>query len=279
MTVSINPGITIVIPVCDDPLIFRCLASIDVTCPVIVSANGSPTWFLDALRKYAQTSSQTAVISSVDRGIGRAYNFAIAQAETPWIALMDSDCVFEPGAIAHLMAKCQDGDLVKGRVCFESRNASSRLVAGARQLTEDPLITHKVSAYSPPLLYRAKIVDHMGGYHFDSRMTWREDRDFELRRRKAGIPVHFAPKAVIWHKPLSIRDDLRSVWAYGAGQAMGERLGVLPRLSMTHELRKARNVIVRGLRSGAIDAALYAALRSVVLCAGRSITLRKRGGV
>jgi glycosyltransferase involved in cell wall biosynthesis len=219
------------------------------------------------------------VISIADRGIGRAYNHAIAQAETPWIALMDSDCVFEPGAITHLLAKCRDGDLVKGRVCFEWRNASSRLMAGARRLTEDPLMTHKVSAYSPPLLYRAEIVDHMGGYHFDSRLAWREDRDFELRRRRADIPIHFESKAVIWHKPLSLHDDLRSVWAYGAGQAKGERLGVLPKLSMTHELRKARNVIARGLRNRAIGPALYAALRNVVLCAGRSITLRKRGGV
>lgn len=275
MTTAVDERITVVIPVCDDPLIFRCLASIDVRCPVIVSANGSPPWFLDALRKYAEATPRITVLSTTDKGIGRAYNHAIDRVGTPWIILMDSDCVFEPGAVAHLMSKSADADLVKGRVCFESRDAGSRLVAGARRLTEDPVLTRKVSAYSPPLLYRTDVVDRMGGYHFDSRLAWREDRDFELRRRRAGIPVCPAPKAVIWHKPLGLRDDLRSVWAYGAGQARGERLGVLPRLSIAHELRKARRALVRGVRHGAVDAALYAAVRNVVLCVGRAVTLRK----
>lgn len=275
MTAALDSELTIVIPVCDDPLIFRCLESIDVSCPVIVSANGSPGWFLAALRKYAGATPDVTVVSSKSRGIGRAYNRAIARAVTPWIVLMDSDCVFEPGAIKHLISHSGTADLVKGRVRFESRNAGSRLVAGARRLTEDPELTHKVSAYSPPLLYRAGVVEHMGGYHFDSRLTWREDRDFELRRRKAGIPVHLAADAVIWHKPLSLMDDLRSVWAYGAGQALGERLGILPRLSTARELHKAYDASVRGVRVGAFGAAAYSALRSVVLCLGRAVCLRK----
>ncbi|WP_125774300.1 glycosyltransferase family 2 protein [Antribacter gilvus] len=267
--------ITVVIPVCDDPLIFRCLASIDLPCRVIVSANGSPPWFLDALRRYAQATPRIAVLSRAGKGIGGAYNHAIDHVSTPWIVLMDSDCVFEPGAISRLMARSADADVVKGRVCFESNNAVSRLVASARRLTEDPVLTHKVSAYSPPLLYRIEVVGQMGGYHFDSRLAWREDRDFELRRRRAGIPVCAAPDAVIWHKPLSLRDDLRSVWAYGTGQAMGERLGVLPRLSFAHELRKACKVLALGLRHGAVGAALYGTVRGAVLCIGRAATLQK----
>ena len=277
MTAAVESEITVVIPVCDDPLIFRCLASIDMPCPVIVSANGSPAWFLDALRKYADPTSRITVVSAAERGIGRAYNLAISRATTPWILLMDSDCVFEPGAIARMLAGTRAGELVKGRVRFESNSAGSRVVAGARRLTEDPLLTDKPSAYSPPLLYRAEVVRRMGGYHFHSELQWREDRDFELRRRKAGIPVHLASKAVIWHKPLSLRDDLRSVWAYGEGQAMGERLGVLPRLSPARGLSKAGDVLVRGLLNGTAGIALYAAFRNLVLSAGRLATLRKQG--
>lgn len=190
---------------------------------------------------------------------------------------MDSDCVFEPGAIASMRAEASFG-LVKGRVRFESEGRSSRLVASARCLTEDPLVTKKVNAYSPPLLYRTDIVEKMGGYHFSTAMKWREDRDFELRRRRSNIPVRLVPEAVIWHKPLSVRDDLRSVRAYGAGQAHGEFLKVLPVMSLRHELRKARRVVWRGVRNGKPGAGFYAAFRNLVVLVSRGTAIRHQRG-
>ncbi|MFF3991594.1 glycosyltransferase family 2 protein [Streptomyces sp. NPDC001797] len=269
--------LTIVIPVRDDPLIYRCLASIDVPCPVIISTNGSPDWFLKGLTTYAKASSHVTVLSTPENGIGLAYNRAIAQTVTPLVLLMDSDCVFEPGAIAALLAEASFG-LVKGRVRFESAGRTSRLVAAARRLTEDPLVTKKVNAYSPPLLYRTDIVAKMGRYHFNTAMKWREDRDFELRRRKANIPVRLVPQAVIWHKPLSIRDDLKSVRAYGAGQAHGEALKVLPAMSLRHELSKACTVAWRGVQRGEYGAGAYAALRNLLVVASRTAAIRRRRG-
>ncbi|MCY0943359.1 glycosyltransferase family 2 protein [Streptomyces antarcticus] len=258
---STGADLTVIIPVRDDPLVYRCLASIDVPCPVIISTNGSPDWFVEGLRTYAKAASHVTVLSTSESGIGLAYNRAIVEAVTPLVLLMDSDCVFEPGAIASMRAEASFG-LVKGRVRFESEGRSSRLVASARRLTEDPLVTNKVNAYSPPLLYRTDIVEKMGGYHFSTAMKWREDRDFELRRRRSNIPVRLVPEAVIWHKPLSVRADLRSVRAYGAGQAHGEFLKVLPVMSLRHEPRKARRVVWRGIRNGNPGAGFYAAFRN-----------------
>ncbi|MFJ8694685.1 glycosyltransferase family 2 protein [Streptomyces roseolilacinus] len=272
-----SQDLTIVIPVRDDPLIYRCLASIDVPCSVIVSTNGSPDWFRKGLATYAKASSHVTVLSTPESGIGLAYNRAIAQAVTPLVLLMDSDCVFEPGAIASMLAEAPFG-LVKGRVRFETADRGSRLVAAARRLTEDPLVTKKVNAYSPPLLYSTKIVEKMGGYHFNTAMKWREDRDFELRRRKSNIPVRLVPQAVIWHKPLSIRDDLRSVRAYGAGQAHGEALKVLPPMSLRHELSKACTVAWRGVRRGEYGAGAYAAFRNLLMVTSRTAAVRRRRG-
>lgn len=276
-TVDFSREITIIIPVCDDPLIYRCLASIDVVCPVIISANGSPSLFLEGLVTYAKAASQVTVLSTAQRGIGLAYNQAISHAMTPLLLLMDSDCVFEPGCIAALVAAASGG-MAKGRVQFETEGRGSRLVAAARRLTEDPLVTRKVSAYSPPLLYRTSIIEKMGGYHFNSAMKWREDRDFELRRRKAGLPVQLVPEAIIRHKPLSLRDDLRSVWSYGTGQAHGEWLNVLPRMSMSRELKKACTVAWRGVRRGEPGAGGYAALRNLVMLGSRGVAVLRRRG-
>ncbi|MFE0774883.1 glycosyltransferase family 2 protein [Streptomyces sp. NPDC058861] len=269
--------LTVVVPVRDDPLIYRCLASVDLPCPVVVSTNGSPSWFLEGLTAYAKAVPRVTVLSAPESGIGLAYNHAIEHAVTPLVLLMDSDCVFEPGAVAAMLAEASHG-LVKGRVRFETSGRGSRLVAAARRLTEDPLVTKKVNAYSPPLLYRTDIVDRMGGYHFDTAMKWREDRDFELRRRRSGLPVRLVPEAVVWHKPLSVRDDLRSVRAYGAGQAHGESLKLLPAMSLPHEVRKAVTVVRRGARRGEVAAGLYAALRNLVVVASRGTALRRRRG-
>lgn len=269
-----SQDLTIIIPVRDDPLIYRCLASIDVTCSTIISANGSPGWFIEGLKTYSKGASNVTVLSTAKSGIGLAYNRAIAQAATPLVLLMDSDCVFEPKAIEAMLAAAPH-ELVKGRVRFEIEGYGSRLVAAARRLTEDPLITRKVNAYSPPLLYKTSIVDKMGGYHFNPAMKWREDRDFELRRQKSALPVHLVPEAVIWHKPLSLRGDLRSVWSYGTGQAHGEWLNVLPRMRLMRELRKARTVAWRGARRGEPSAGVYAAFRILVMLASRGLELRR----
>jgi glycosyltransferase involved in cell wall biosynthesis len=273
--VDLSQDLTIIIPVRDDPLIYRCLASIDVICSTIISANGSPNWFLDGLVTYSKGASHVTVLSTSECGIGLAYNRAISQAVTPLVLLMDSDCIFEPGAIKAMLEVAPFG-LVKGRVRFEIEGCGSRLVAAARRLTEDPLVTKKVNAYSPPLLYRTSIIDKMGGYHFNTAMKWREDRDFELRRRKSDLPVQLVPGAVIWHKPLGLRGDLRSVWSYGTGQAHGEWLNVLPRMSLMRELKKARTVAWRGIRRGEPSAGIYAAFRNLVMLASRDIEIRRR---
>ncbi|MEU0947484.1 glycosyltransferase [Streptomyces canus] len=272
-----SQDLTIVVPVRDDPLIYRCLASIDLACPVIVSTNGSPDWFLKGLTMYAKSAAHVTVLSTSESGIGLAYNHAIAQAVTPLVLLMDSDCTFEPGAIAAMLAEASFG-LVKGRVRFETAGRGSRLVAAARRLTEDPLVTKKANAYSPPLLYSTNIVEKMGGHHFNTAMKWREDRDFELRRRKSNVPVRLVPQAVIWHKPLSVRDDLKSVRAYGAGQAHGEFLKVLPAMSLRHELSKACKVAWRGVQRGEYGAGVYAAFRTLLVVASRGAVLGRRRG-
>jgi glycosyltransferase involved in cell wall biosynthesis len=279
-SVDASRDITIVIPVCDDPLIYRCLASVDVTCPIIISANGSPDWYLEELVTYAKATAHVTVLTTAECGIGLAYNRAISQAFTSLVLLMDSDCIFEPGAIAAMAAAAASCGLVKGRVQFEVEGRGSRLVAAARRLTEDPLVTKKVNAYSPPLLYRTSIIDKMGGYHFNAAMKWREDRDFELRRRKADLPVQLVSTAIIWHKPLRLRDDLRSVWSYGTGQAHGEWLGVLPKMSLRRELKKACTVAWRGVRRGESGAGGYAASRNLVMLASRGVGVwRSRRGM
>lgn len=234
---------SIVIPVKDDPLIFRCLESVDETVEVIVVTNGSTPEYVKSLGSFEKYPLE--IVSLEKPGIGAAYNAGAEKATGDFILLMDSDCVFSPGSIRALATGLGSGNFARGRVVFSIHNWATHMTARTREYTEDALRTGRPNAYSPPLLYRKDVIEHMGGYHFDSRLAWREDRDFELRRRAAGLPVALVVKGTIIHKPLSIRADLASVRNYGAGQHHGERLGLFSKLSAWHEFAKTVRAVVR----------------------------------
>ncbi len=260
-------SLSVVIPVRDDPLLFRCLASVDEKVEVVVVTNGSSPDYRQSVVEV--TDPPITVVSLAEAGIGGAYNAGITAASGKYILLMDSDCVFRPGTILALATAVEKADFAKGRVVFSSHNWETRLTAEAREHLEDPLRTGKVNAYSPPLLYRKTVVDCMGGYHFDPRLQWREDRDFELRRRRSGVAVQFVESAVIVHKPLTVREDLRSVMSYGQAQRLGERLGILPSTSIAHEVWKLSRLMAR-IFSATRDPILaaYPMLRCVAFSAG-----------
>lgn len=243
MTEHLLSQVSIVIPVKDDPLIFRCLESVDESVEVIVVTNGSTEAFVNRLAGFGTYPIQ--LVSLEKPGIGAAYNAGVDKASGEYILLMDSDCVFLPGSIRALAEGIGDGNFARGRTRFSSHSLATRLTACTREFTEDALRTKRPNAYSPPLLYRKSVAEKLGGYHFNPQLAWREDRDFELRRRAAGVEVTFVPAGVVVHKPLSIREDLASVRNYGAGQYYGELLGILPPTSWRHETVKGLRAVVR----------------------------------
>jgi glycosyltransferase involved in cell wall biosynthesis len=225
---------TVVIPVKDDIRIFSCVHSVDEgAVEVIVVSNGSTREFRRMLETFLAPRAKLVMVD--EPGIGRAYNHGIAAAGGRFILFMDSDCTFEPGTIRQLAFGARSAPLVKGRIDFDTAGPTTRFAAGIRAATEDAQRSGKITAYSPPLLYDREIVSELDGYHFADRLAWREDRDFELRRRRAQVPVVFAPAAVIRHAPLSVASDLRSVFNYGRGELVGRQLGYFP-----HEPRRRR---------------------------------------
>lgn len=261
--------IAVIIPVLDDRRVFDCVDTIqDHEVEVVLISNGSTDVFnrelLDRLRHRAQ------IVITPEAGIGPAYNLGIAKTIRPWILLMDADCIFEATTVCQLAAGMGEADFIRGRVHFNWMSSTTRLAARARQFTEDGFYSRKITAYSPPLLYRKAAVEAMGGYHFDDRLAWREDREFELRRRAAGLPIAFAPKAVIHHAALTVRADLRSMRSYGRSEAVGRRLGILPREKVWTRLGKLVRTAVRLIVvHGAVDVAGYIFVRRLAFAEGR----------
>src|ERR1700733_12879193 len=91
---------SVVIPVKDDPLIFRCLESVDEPVEVIVATNGSTPAFLKSLGSFEKYPLE--IVSLEKPGIGAAFNAGAERASGDFILLMDSDCVFTSGSIRAL---------------------------------------------------------------------------------------------------------------------------------------------------------------------------------
>lgn len=248
--------VSIVVPVRDDVRVFACVSSIDEEVEVVIVCNGSTPAFERMLKSFL--GGRAKIVSLAEPGIGRAYNAGIGAASGRYILLMDSDCTFHATAIRHLAFGLRKDRIVKGRIEFDSAGRSSRFTAKVRAATEDPMRSRKASSYSPPLIYDRDVVDLMGGYHFSDELVWREDRDFELRRRQARIPMSLAPRATISHGAITTTSDLRNVYKYGQGEALGRALGLFPEERTLARLRKTVRTAVRLIRDEhSLDVMLY----------------------
>jgi len=135
---------------------------------------------------------------------------------------MDSDCIFEKETIRKLDTNLGNNLLSKGRVVFGRNSWLTSIIARAREYhTSD-----KVSAYSPPLLFRKKIREYIGGFYFHPSLCWSEDSEFDMRVNKANLKIAYNPTAVVYHPALSIYSDLKSSFWYGVGRRIGVEVGV-----------------------------------------------------
>lgn len=217
--------LTIIIPCATDIKINDCIQSIYETCiddvEILVSLNGASKDVKEILKNFQHVK----ICEVKEANLSKAYNNGIKHASRNNILLMDSDCIFVKNTIKLLYDGLKYAKLSKGLVVFRSNNLTSKIIAKVREYTT----TDFISAYSPPLAFSKDIKSLIGGYYFDERIPWSEDSEFNYRVQKAGIKIHYNPKAVIYHAPISISQDIRSGFKYGRGKRISEELGLLPR--------------------------------------------------
>lgn len=223
-------NISVVIPVCNDLRLKACIDSIDEKVEVVISLN-KPTKELKDLIKSMQKAQKEKKkyqnikfnICEIDYpSIAGAYNKGIKHASYENILLMDSDCIFEKGCIRKLHQNIKSHLLSKGKVVFSSDSFVTKMVARAREFhTSD-----KVSAYSPPLLFKKKIINKIGGYYFHPSLCWLEDSEFDKRVQNAKLEIAYDKSARVIHPPLNPARDLKSAYWYGVGKRIGVELGI-----------------------------------------------------
>ena len=178
----------------------------------IIVDGGSTDGTLDILRRYPHL----CVISEADQGIYDALNKGIRMARGEVIGHLNSDDLFEDGAlseVAHAFARDSMLDAVYGgasyfdvgadgarRVLAEYLNPSEIRLSLARVMLGVPIINAR--------FFRKRVYDRLGLY--DASYRFAADREFLLRVMAAGLPALHLARRAYWyrHHPgsLTIRD-------------------------------------------------------------------------
>lgn len=227
--------LSIIIPVCNDVRLERCVNSIDEQVEVVAALNRPTKDVVDIVKRLDLKSCE------IDKNnLGMAYNAGMNVASNDLILFMDSDCVFAPSTIKKLYDSFEQDPslmLARGYVNFKANSSQTRLTKNSRTINT----SNVPYAFIPPLMLKKSVFDKINdGYAFAEDVIWCVDYEFELRRSKAGIPLKIIPDAVIFHDPLPVKADLRSAFMYGTGcrirhERTGEKKSFLDDIKLASE--------------------------------------------
>lgn len=195
---------------CSDDLRFeRCLDSIDVACPVIAALTPNPTLEAIARRRrvpYALSPRGNPAATTLS---------ALPLCPTSRVLLVDSDCVFLPGAIVRMAALAQTAAIVRPTVQFAHVDMSSYATAIAR----DFQYTYCGFVYEPGLLVDLdQVLPQVGNMLFSPYAPFTPDGELDYRVRQCVLPIATDPQPTLVHDVLSFAGHLRSYWRYGGSE-------------------------------------------------------------
>lgn len=198
----------------DDWRVLACLDSIDVDCDVVVSLTPN-AGIEDAIRK------RKLPYEISPKGNPAATTLAaLPLIRYQRVLLVDSDCIFVPGAIYRMseLGKCHD--IVRPKIDFENRCFSTRLTALAR----DFQYNYCGFVYEPGLLINlSAVLPLVGGYLFSPLAPFTPDGelDYRIRRLTTGYRLRIADDdgVTLRHAALHYRQHLYSHYRYGRSEA------------------------------------------------------------
>lgn len=203
---------SIAVKCADDPLLERCLDSIDDP-TVAVNAVITPSKRIEALLN----DRDIPYVTTEHGNIAKSAQISVEEAEHDNVIVMDSDAYFAPGAISRLRVALSSAVVAKPRLEFHDRGTRiSRAIAGNRR-------SYNASpdrATNPGLAIRRKELAERCGYIFNPLIRWTEDMDLNHRMKVNDVPIAYVPEAVVFHDPISLRHELHSAFLYGIGKRL-----------------------------------------------------------
>jgi glycosyltransferase involved in cell wall biosynthesis len=164
---------------------------------VIVSDNGSTDESLAIARRFAARSARfKSIVANKKRGASHARNAGARVASGDVVAFCDADDVVAPEWIAGLAVALQTHDFVASRFDHSKLNPPSKWVhPQAHGLIQETAFDFLPRAGACGLAIRKRLHDTVGG--FDESLRYHEDTDYCWRVQLAGVPLGYAPEAVV----------------------------------------------------------------------------------
>jgi glycosyltransferase involved in cell wall biosynthesis len=192
---------------------------------VVISDNGSTDGTVALAHSYADRLPGLVVVdSSAQVGPGHARNVGASATSAPFLAFCDADDEAAAGWLPALARALQQNPFVAGR--FESQRLNddaalrSRTLQQSDRLQESPFGPGLPHAGAGNLGIRRDIFASVGG--FDAAVGCLEDTDLCWRIQLTGVPLVFAPEAVMH---VRLRSSLSGMWSQG--RAYGEASALL----------------------------------------------------
>jgi hypothetical protein len=197
-----------------------CLDSLEGAAPgpahIVVVDNGSTDGSLEALRARRALLPTTIIAAGSNRGFAGANNLGVAKlAADPAIThflLLNNDATVDPtffAQIAQALVLTPDAGLV-GPTIYVTGQPGTVWYAGGHFVPLRALVVHDTAVAGEPAPISTEFVT--GCAMLISRRAWErlgplpecyfiylEDAEYSWRARAAGLPVLYAPRAVVYH--------------------------------------------------------------------------------
>ena len=237
-----------------DLAITSCVASEAI--PLVVLNRPS-----DLVRRIVDRHAQLghcSVALTMEHGLGGLREAATRLTPSDHVLQLDSDCQLSHSVVAEILASFQGGaQVVKPPMVYRSTGIPTRVVSRCRSFTTPIDFPHV------PIAFDRRIAPRVGGYIFDARLDWGEDRDLAMRLHASRIPIDFIA-APVWHAAQGPRADAKSAFRLGEGRSNQVEIGILqPRsvvrdIELTRELKSAfRCGTQAGIAAGIYHLALW----------------------
>lgn len=187
---------------------------------VIVADNGSTDGTLDVVRRFeGRVANLRTVNASGKKGSAHARNAGAEAARGEWLAFVDADDVAGEGWVAAIGKAVAEHDFVASRFVTAAGGGQQQFPSMRRTPQQDGLQQYDYPQYLPHsagsgLGVKASVHRAVGG--FDETFLRLQDTDYCWRIQLSGIPLHFAPDALIHYRLRgSSRDALRQAFLWG----------------------------------------------------------------
>lgn len=239
MSTDLNPQLSIIIPVSDDPGIVDCVQSLipsdNLRFEVIVVLNGAKKAYTKNVKEKLESYNYVRIIEMTEPSIPAARNLGVRTALAAKILMFDSDCRPESQGYLSSVAKSLDhSQIVLGAVRFESLTESriSKGYAALRQLDYDLHQLRRI--YTPNLAYNATVFDTVGPYL--ERLVTGEDAEWGSRVLAAGYQVRRIDATVIHLQSASLGRAVRTWLLYGRAKGVQIRGNQTGWISLIHDM-------------------------------------------